>query len=102
MIFYALHIFRVRMKEFQSQVTLAKTNIPLLRSSIFIIAIDHLCPENSVIIVITLFQVKLDQPPKKTDKAQIDLTKVTTKGKLPCQEKHFLDQTNIKLSSIFK
>ena len=38
--------------------------------------------------VMTLFQVKPEQPSKKPDKTQIDLTKVTTKGKLlPCQEK---------------
>ena len=37
--------------------------------------------------VMTLFQVKPEQPPTKPDKTQIDLIKVTTKGKLPCQEK---------------
>ena len=31
----------------------------------------------------TLFQVKPEQPPMKPDKTQIDLIKVTTKGKLP-------------------
>ena len=38
--------------------------------------------------VMTFFQVKPEQqPPAKTGKINIDLTKVTTKGKLPCQEK---------------
>lgn len=38
--------------------------------------------------VMTLFQVKPEQqPPAKTGKINIDLNKVTTKGKLPCQEK---------------
>ena len=37
--------------------------------------------------IMTLFQVKPEQPPKSTSKTQIDLTKVTTKGKLPFQEK---------------
>ena len=37
--------------------------------------------------VMTLFQVKSEQPSKKPDKTQIDLTKVTTKAKLPLQEK---------------
>ena len=40
-----------------------------------------------------LFQVKPEQPSKKADKTQINLTKVTAKGNLPRQEKQpFLDQ----------
>ena len=53
----------------------------------------------------TLFQVKPEQPSEKPDKTQIDLTKATTKGKLPCQEKQLFfgsKKKNCKLSSIFK
>ena len=54
--------------------------------------------------VVTIFQVMLEQPSKKPNKTQIDLTKATTKGKTPWQEKEpFLNKKkNIKLSSIFK
>ena len=55
--------------------------------------------------VMTLFQVKPEQPSEKPDKTQIDLTKATTKGKLPCQEKQLFfgsKKKNCKLSSIFK
>ena len=53
----------------------------------------------------TLFQVKPEQPSEKPDKTQIDLTKATTKGKLPCQEKQLFfgsKKKNCKVSSIFK
>ena len=35
-----------------TQATLAKTYLPLVRSIILIIVIDHLCPENSVIMTL--------------------------------------------------
>lgn len=35
----------------------------------------------------TLFQAKPEEPQPKPDKIQIELTKVTTKRKLPYQEK---------------
>ena len=52
---------------------------------------------------LTLFQVKSEKPPKKPDETQIDYTKVTIEGKIPAKKNsYFLDQKNIKLSSIFK
>ena len=52
---------------------------------------------------LTLFQVKSEKPLKKPDETQIDYTKVTIEGKIPAKKNsHFLDQKNIKLSSIFK
>ena len=52
---------------------------------------------------LTLFQVKSEKPPKKSDETQIDYTKVTVEGKIPTKKNsHFLNQKNIKLSSIFK
>ena len=76
------------MNEFQSQVTSAKTNLTLVLRYF-----DH--SDRSSLsgkfgnhdTVITLFQVKPEKPPKKPDKTQIDFNKVTTKGKLPSQEK---------------
>ena len=48
----------------------------------------------------TLFQVKPEQPSEKPDKTQIDLTKATTKGKLPCQEKQlFFGSKKKKIAS---
>ena len=42
---------------------------------------------------LTLFQVKSEKSPKKTDETQIDYTKVTIKGKIPPKKNsHFLDQ----------
>ena len=46
----------------------------------------------------TLFQVKPEQPSKKPDKTHTDLTKVTTKGKLPCQGKQLFFESK-KISS---
>ena len=88
MILHALYIFRAKMKEFQSHVILATTNL-LVRSIILIIAIDHFCTGNSVIITLLwhFFKSSLNNSSKKPGKTQIDLTKVTTKGKLSCQEK---------------
>ena len=49
----------------------------------------------------TLFQVKPEQPSEKPDKTQIDLTKATTKGKLPCQEKQlFFGSKKKKLQAV--
>ena len=94
------------MKEFQSQVISAKTNLLLMCSIILIIAIDHLCSENSVIMTLLwhFFKSSLNNHQKNPDKTQSDLPKVTTKGKLLCQEKQlfFGSKKNIKLSSIFK
>ena len=47
----------------------------------------------------TLFQVKPEQPSEKPDKTQIDLTKATTKGKLPCQEKQLFFGSKKKIAS---
>ena len=37
-------------------------------------------------MVTTFFQVKPEQPPRKPGRTQINITSVTTKEKLPCQE----------------
>ena len=78
------------MKEFQFQIISAKMSLLLVRLIISIIAIEHLCPENSVIMPKTFFRVKPEQPPKKPDSTQIDLTKLKTKGKPACQENQLL------------
>ena len=52
MILLALHIFKVKKKELQIQVTSAKTNLPLVRPIILIIVRDHLCQVNSSIMVL--------------------------------------------------
>ena len=78
----ALHVFKVTMKQIQSQVTSAKTNLPSVLSLIFIIVIDHLCPEYSVIMTLLWHFFK-----SSLNNYQIDLTKKATKGKLTFQEK---------------
>lgn len=69
------------MKEFQPQVISAKMSLPFNN---LLIVINHLCPKN---LILTLCEVNPEQSPTKLDKTQIDLTKVSTKGRLFCQEK---------------
>ena len=52
MILHALHIFKVKRKKLQIEVTSAKKNLPLVRSIILIIVRDHHFPENSAIMVL--------------------------------------------------